>query len=188
MQNSNNPPENTAVPVLEGEPEIIAPERLPRRRGRPSKAETIDLTAPDGRAAHRTDKGLLIIPPSVDLAVKLALKGWDYSKIASEIGVSTKTVTNWMSRYRDYVDAQIRNSLTVEELINPLIPDAVRAYKSALNDPKANQFAKMNAAKDVLDRAMGRPVQRILSDENKKIEVVFRTVGAGEEEDVQGTP
>jgi predicted transcriptional regulator len=139
----------------------------------------------DEAVIKATEAGYKVIPPQVDLAIKLALRGYPQPAIAKQLGVAAPTVELWMRKYRAYVDAQVEQLLTVEELIAPLVPDAIRTYRETLADPKTKVGVRLAAARDVLDRSMGKPVQRVVSDERARIEVVFRTIGAGADGAIQ---
>lgn len=97
-------------------------------------------------------------------------------QIAKEIEVSEKTICEWKKQkeFKDEIDKNIK------ENFSSLAIDAQKELKKLLKSN--NEYIKMQAVKDILDRAGYKPTERIKNEvePSKKFADICRQLG-GEE-------
>lgn len=93
--------------------------------------------------------------------------------IAKEIEVSEKTICEWKKKkeFKDELQKQIQNNFSL------LAIDAQKELKKLLKSK--NEYIRIQAVKDVLDRAGYKPAERIKNelDPSEKFADIFKQLG-----------
>lgn len=94
-------------------------------------------------------------------------------QIAEEIEVSEKTICEW-KKQKEFKDAIDKN---IKENFSSLALDAQRELKKLLKSN--NEYIKMQAVKDILDRAGFKPTERIKNEiePSKKFADICKQLG-----------
>ena len=104
--------------------------------------------APDTPKRDRLD-------PKHAAALDLRLRGWSYSRIEEELGVSKETVRRWSLRPAWQREADRRRAaIEAEELEErrSLRAAAWTTIREVMDNPTADARTKLDAAKTILDR------------------------------------
>lgn len=89
-------------------------------------------------------------------------------EVANIIGVSEQTICNWKKNDEFLTELERNIRMAIKNT-------AIKAYRTVgkLMDGSQNDFVRLNAAKDILDRAGYKPVekQEVKADVNNKVDL-----------------
>ena len=116
------------------------------------------------------------VPPAVVIAAEMVARGRTNEEIASTLRVSPATVGRWRKQYISYIEQQVIVKATIEDMLDPLVPKAVRTMSEILDSPDVDPSTKQRTAADILDRKGGKPTQKIVTDEHKEYKLIYEII------------
>ena len=118
------------------------------------------------------------IPPAVVLAAEMIARGRTDKDVAATLRVSPATVGRWRHQYIAYMEQQSLIQVTIEDMLSPLVPKAIRTMSEILDDPNTDPSTRQRTAADILDRKGGKPTQKIVTDEHKEFKLVYEIISS----------
>lgn len=103
--------------------------------------------------------------PMQSVICYMAAWGLKPAEIGRNVGLNGNTVVNFLARESSKAEVKsIQDRIWGQDpkkWLQSLIPDAIRTIVEVMNDKKAKQQTRLNAAADVLDRSLGKAKQEL---------------------------
>lgn len=99
--------------------------------------------------------------------ISFSARGLSNSQVAKKLGKDRRTIARILEDYPELVDEAVRAFVDPTSLLAPMLPKASRAYHWAL------EKGDTSVAKDVFDRAYGKPIVRTQQELQADIRIVF---------------
>lgn len=99
--------------------------------------------------------------PALLSVIAMRARGLPWAEIERRTGRDADTCKRWCLAYPELVEAEVRKFTSPEELLAPIVPDAIRVLREIVNDEDVEPSVRLSAIKDTLDRAFGKvPVRQ----------------------------
>jgi hypothetical protein len=99
-----------------------------------------------------------VLTPAEIKVIQTLIAGQSLSQAATAAGVSVSTVLGWRHDHalfeRNLADALEANAILVQDALRSLVPKAVKALESILDDPAASPAIKHRAAQFILTNSL----------------------------------
>jgi len=99
------------------------------------------------------------------MLIYLAANGFNNTQIASELGISTQTVSNKLQDGR--IQFEIKHTryrlfgANTKKRFDSILPQAIDVTEEIINNPNVKPQLRFQAAQEVFDRSLGKPKQTI---------------------------